>query len=134
MVLGKGSVSEHIKRSMCQVPVAEHRHQCRFIDQSTARGIHQDGMRLHQLQSRCGEKALRFRRERQMQLDDVGSAEKFFQCGGLAWRIPTDRVTVPRENTHAEAAGDPGNGAADVTHADDAEDLTFQFYTGQGSP
>jgi hypothetical protein len=106
--------------------------QRRLVDDLAAGRVHQDGVRLHQLQPAGREQVIGGRRVRAVDRDDVHPREHLveaFPIGRIELFLGdagVDPACGCDSAPHAEGLGAARDGLADAAHADDAQALAPQ--------
>ena len=101
-----------------------------LVHETAASGVDQDGGGLHRGEALGVDEAFGGGVQRAVERDDVGGAEEFVEGDESQAVLVASRRPGVDADTHAEGAGDAGDGAADGAVADDAERLAVEFGDG----
>ena len=118
-------VLEDVEARGGERPVFERGRQGALVDAGAARGVHEDGARLHPPQAAGVQEVAGLRGERAMERDEVRSLEELVERDALGAELARDFVRGGAsrgvEHGHSEAARAAGHGLADPSEADDAQ-------------
>ena len=128
-----GLAREDVRRHAAQMTATKRLRRRLEIDERSAGVVDEDRPRLHAVDLGGADHALRARRLRHVQRDDVASLEQFVEAADGPRIAERELVVdVEEDDLHAEALGEHRELRADVAVADDAEHAAADLVASRG--